>query len=364
MKHYILLLTLFILAISCSKEKEIQEVVLKKARTISIPLEDQKYNISNTVAFDNKDSSEYLVIVYPLDQKIYLYDLKTGKLRKKISTCEQIIPNKIFYLNKDSIFVICHYANDMALINDRGELINTWRFYRDTTFIFLGSPFYVQKDTIIFHGFLLDALSRDNYYSTDPCFYKYTIEKNSSKVNLVQEIPYSPRFQSDTFWYDDGATLAVKDNKLYVGFEIDHNIYCYDGFKMQPILAKSKYFNKFLPFNKKRYYSIPYIDSIYTVMPYYDGFYYDNYNDLFFRKAKHPMPISPDGRTINTSDDKPFSFVIFDGSMKPINEVVMPTNLYNYMTFTSKEGLILGLIPDCSDSLKFDVYSINIKYKE
>lgn len=365
MKHYLLFISLFLFTLSCSKQKEIEKVELIKKRTFSIPYEHSGELYYTTIAFDNTDSSEYLISVNRYDCMIYLHDLKTGKLHKKIKSPEPIVPSSAYYLNKDSIIITHYCTNQIALINDRGELINKWVFYKDTNFILVSAKnLCVCDNNIIMRGSSSLASLLDGFYSKSACIFKYSIEKGNSNVKLEQEIPFSPRFQTDTIWYENGTSFAVRDNKIYVSFAIEHNIFCYDGGKMEAIPAKSKYLNKFLPFERKRAFSIPYIDSMYTVMPYYDGIYYDRNNDLFFRKAVHQIPISYDGKRISDSEDKPFSFVIFDGNMKPINEVLMPTNLYNYKTLISREGLILGRISDNSDSIKFDIYSIKVKYKE
>lgn len=365
MNHYLLLFSLFLLTLSCSKQKEIEKVELIKKRTLSIPYEHSGELFSATIAYDNTDSTEYIISVYPPDCMIYIYDLKTGKLRKKIKSPEPIVPRIAYYLNKDSIFITRHSSNEIALINDRGELINKWEFYKDTNFVsimqFPVNCFSVIDNSIIMQGSASRARMLDNYYSKTACIFKYSIEKGNSNVKLEQEIPYSPRFQTDTIWYDPATSFAIRNGKIYVSFSVEHNIFCYDGDKMEAIPAKSKYLNKFLPFERKLGYSIPYVDSMYVVKPYYDGIYYDRNNDLFFRKAVHQIPISYDGKRISDSEDKPFSFVIFDGNMKPINEVLMPTNLYNYKTLISREGLILGRISDNSDSIKFDIYSIKVK---
>lgn len=312
----LILIISLVFLIACNPEREIQTVEFEKKRTISIPLMESTANkayMLSFYAYDKEQEKEFIIHLYMPEFVIYIYDLTTSQLYKKIKTPAPLVPFNLYYLNRDSIFLSDYNYNRLALIDENGTLKNAW-FTKasDSLDVWLSGisslPMYVSNNKLISLGGVSTGLNISNgYYKSSPAIFEFSLK--GSNYNLVSNssIPYSNTFKTDTVWYEDNTSFAVRKGKIYVSFGVEHQVYCYDeNHNVSIIPAKSKYLGKFLPYDRNRALNISYIDSMFRIMPYYEGIVYDQFRDIFFRKAVHQIPISNDGQSINNIEDNLF----------------------------------------------------------
>lgn len=368
------LIFILLLLIACnskqdSKYKEILSISLVKDKEVEFPIKYSNLDHASYIAKDNQSGIEYWIDVNIQKQLILFYDLKSGQLNKALKIPNEFIPNGVFYINSDSIYISEHWGNRILLTDFNAKINNVWSAYEKdsipiTFFATSYQPFIVTPKCIISEASAGEGNILEGFYNYPP-IYSFDKISNNSNLKVNRAIPYSEKFKTDTVWYISNASFAVKNDNIYVSFANDHNIYYYDDKEVQTISAKSKYLDKFLPFDRERAFKTSYIDSLYRVSPYYEGLIYDKYRDLFYRIAVHQAPISPDGENITEVLDKTFSIICMDKNFRIIDEIVMPNKMYYYSSiYVYSDGILLPYISEDKSKLKLQKYRIIIKYKD
>jgi hypothetical protein len=354
-----------------SATKEIISLAFQKEKTLEFPVDNPEYRQIYSFAEDNRSGQELFISVnqfyYSQSYKIQIYDLKTQKLVKNIDSPENFIPGTACYLNSDSIYVTQYKGDRLLLIDTSGKIKNQWKIQEsDGSEMAFGSTegIKVNSKSIIASSFCFKGDFRDGSYYNYPNLYCYDKFSNSGKLNIQNRIPFSEVFKKGIEWYEMGLSFALKDEQLYVSYAVDHSIYCYDESGMKTIPAKSKYIDKFLPFDIKRINSMPYIDSMYRIIPQYTGLYYDKYRHLFYRAAVRQTPISYDGENITEMKDKLFSIICMDENFKIIDEIEMPRSKYWSSMYICKDGLLFEYCDTPTGKILLDLFKVNIKYKD
>ena len=377
-----ILLFLFLFLIGGSNKRT--NIFFKSADIISIPIDDSVdcQSFSMYYYYDKKNDKE-LLFSRNKNRKpatIDVYDLQKKKLIKKIRLAgfklddfSLINLDTLIALNRkdDTLIFFNRYFKIFRIINLKSYLskrikFKTYHYPAEGYYepcIFLVSPVLIQNNNLFIH-------IRLNAYPTD-----FFNGKLLLKINLITGenkllINYPDKMRKGIDYGKYISSYLIKDNKILISFPVDHYLYLYDfdGNIIKKIYCKSKYLNKFAPYDSTQTFINGYSRKFEFKNGNYSSILYDKYRNLYYRVVRHNMKLK-NGNRVNSYFDGKWSIIVMDSNFNILGEQVFAAKKYFYINILiTKDGLLVSLSnPSNSDYdknfYKYELFKINTKVK-
>lgn len=307
--------------------------------------------------------------------KLVLLDFTNNLIKNKITYDKSGINNvnnahqNYYYHNKDSIFLISNQKK-MYVTNNNAEIVNSFRFDSISDLsnkfgepmVAMGTSNAVYENSKL--SFITYPQSPENMRKSidDPVFVTLNL-KTEKLVKGNLEYKYSVEYDKLQHPYFI-EPLAIKSNKsdLVILFKTDNHFIVIENNKIEKkVKFKSDYFSEYPKMEGKN--EIP----TFPIESYSNQkLLFDQINEKYYLFISHYMDYknSTTGN-INTTDNKPFSILVFDDNFKKILERKFKGEKYNiHMSFISKNGLYLSLnnpennIDFEDDFFKYEIYDL------
>lgn len=317
---------------------------------------------------DSLDNREYLTFLNPDINTIYIYDLMTTELKRKInlSIYGFNMASKIqgyHMLNKDSLLVYSYKDAKLSLLSLKSGVVlsktigNKFGSNIETVHPFVSTRtplLFAENKNVYLSGFSTDeggAGKEDKNRNTVALF-------SLSSGDLNYGVHYPKQYWGVNWGGGGGLRQVFTDlmhDKLLVSFMADHNVYLFSKdltsvdtvyFGSQNIkeifsMNYSTLYFEFIPFYK--------VYDYYLTTPNYSIIKYDKYRGLLYRIAEHPELFKVDGIL-----KKKKSVMVMNNNFKLLGEWQLPNLKYdiNEMLVT-KDALLLRKKGDSDEVLSF-----------
>ncbi len=184
-----------------------------------------------------------------------------------------------------------------------------------------------------------------------------TIKFNKSCGNF-------PAFYQNEYYYGDPPSTCI-DNKgrIVFSFAKDDNLYVYQEDSLIKVVeAKSKFAEKFEPFDINQFMDIGYVMRYYEIQSGYSNIYYDTYRKKYYRIYEHTMAEFDSENKKNLPEDKVWSIIILDENLNKIKEIKIDPKEYPGRGILSISKGLLLMNKTQKDSKKSCYTLIDIEY--
>ncbi|HET6992531.1 MAG TPA: DUF4221 family protein [Bacteroidia bacterium] len=255
-------------------------------------------------------------------------------------------------LGMDSILAIWPSMKSVFLFNAKGEIARQFNAttelndgQKDYSLIAMDmSPIKSDGKTIYITCTRLDVVvrsqdARKKYFSTPP----------DISINLL-----NPEQQENTgIWPEEyKAGVLYRDyypqrcvngkGEIVYGFTASDSVYVLKNNKtISKHYCKSRFMTERHPYPDDSLGHFSFLERYDIIEPRYIGLTYDPYRNYYYRIVFHAITYEkPDGLTVNTYADKPWSLMIMDENFSVLNEIVVDNKRFLPEVFPVKDGLL------------------------
>jgi Domain of unknown function (DUF4221) len=365
------LIFLFILVVSCSKEKaSIDKVVLTKITEKKFKLDTLTSIKTWYMDIYEIDSASFLVYENKNKPSIQFYNLKGGKLSFEINL-NMIGPNGVgvtdgFHIRSlDSIYLI--NTTDMRVyhVNRKAEVMRVFSFLKSNQSFPFGSmstPKIISGSPAIYYKGMLQMCALPGMGPTNIETFK------SGKVNIALDISkgefdlnfgYPDIYKTKKFGNFWGKIFRSKthNDKIVYSFGADLKVQVTDYATTTEYYAGSSYFDD----------PTPYTDALQMRMndvksTMYGGIFYDKYRKLYYRIVTGGVEDAPVGlKGSEAYDIKPLAIIILNLDFEKVGETLLPTKAHDPLgIFVGPEGLYISNSNLYSKNLQENTLSFSI----
>lgn len=341
--------------------------------TISISIDKETADWSSKIDIYSTNDKEYLVYQNDFNDQLQFYDIEIGKKvhSVKLSTTGSNSVKCLsgFYVKSfDSIYTFCEYTYQVFLVNNRGEVIDSYKWLDEIqpSDAILSKVKMYAGNMVISKGddLYLPTVTTADYNNTS-IFSKLYVHQcvNLLKRGNKYNFGYSKIYEKENFNHLSSQTyrcLMPNGNFLF-SFQADGNLYETDlnGYiRVHPAMSKKNGIPLAMPVGHSK--TTPELMDEYVVKsPRYGAIFYDKDNELYYRIV---LGGGEANWTKREAHRKPISILILDKRLNQVGETILDKNkfLYRNILMSSKGLLVSNANPDnpniSEDELLFSIF--------
>ncbi len=339
--------------------------------SISIPIDKETANWTRKIdIYVSEANKEYLVYENGFNQQLQFYDLETGEETQVVPLSTEG-PNSVkclsgFHVKSlDSIYVFCEYAYQVFLVNNRGEVMDSYKWLDAVQ-----PSDAVLSKTMMYTGNMVIAKGDDLYVPTTPvadyeaytklyCHQYINPKKKENKYNFT----YPAMYEEENFNHLSSITyrcLMPNGNFLF-SFQADGNLYETDLKGSVSVHSGASKKNAApIPIPVRHSKATTELEDEFMVKsPSYRCVFYDKSNELYYRVA---LGGGEANWTKWEAHKETVSIIILDKQLNRVGETVLEKNkfLYRNILMSSKGLLVSNANPDnpnvSEDELRFSIF--------
>lgn len=317
------------------------------------------------------DTASYLTFLNTYNKSIYFYNCNNSDLHvKKIEDYNYKIPNEqiqgYYLLPNDSILLYSYYTgylygfyNSNCLFADKMNKVNESSFDNIYPYPYCStvSPLMKYNNKIISCGWVTGETSQETLYNRAVVtIFDYKTKSFDFAVNypyIYHEANWAGGFTYRMPYFD------VNSQSIIISFSASHHLVCYslDNKKETIHYAGSEKIDniKSFPYPQDNPIDENEAWEWYMKTPSYEGIFYDQYRNMYYRIARLPSPKSFEE---DEKNNKPIVIIVLDNNLQYLGETSLPTDIQFRPTnsFVSKEGFNIQVLTNNEDKLTFYQY--------
>lgn len=362
--------------ITVQKQSFNNKQVAVKSEMVKFELDSLTSPMINCIQHYNTGENETLIYLNEESGVLYVNDVKTKKILKKIEVKDNLPHHKknfqgFYYHNKDSIFMI-DYKPKVTLINEAGKVLQEYLLNSDNSskefskYFLKGVWVSTSLQPYFYNNILYLGSVVVGGAKTEKKKIQIQLNTATKKVNggnVIFPDIYSKYSFGDNNYEIYSVCANTKTQTLVYAFPQDENVII-NGLKSNSILmksAQSKYITDFTEYDEKIYKKLssanPTLEYFMTTAS-YEGIYYDKYRDLYYRLAL--LPVEEKGANYDKKDApiKQMSIVVFDKDFNYLGEKLLEKNKHlMFSAFVSAKGLNVQNKTKQDETFDFTTYS-------
>jgi hypothetical protein len=372
--NLIFFITISFFYLDCSESSH--RIELTKINDINLNnLPEDAFFIEYIISNEN----EYLVALNKNIPAFNFFNIESGNIDHSIplnNIAGYSIPwYSTEFIGTDSCLIINSRINQITLLNNKGTILNEWRFADENTYTFGTTPympFKLFKNRIycnsIRNDIRINTIENLREYYSSPTNVILELNSDTLKPNTYfGEFP--PSYKDQTKNYNDFLPCAAYNEKgeTILSFGSDHNLYVYDSYGkfIREISGKSKYIDEFNEMDIEKESDYAFLKKYLAVEPKYLKFIYDPYSKMYYRIAKHKINNyeNKDG-TVKSSLDGNYSIIFFDSELNILDEILFNhSEDYHFMgLIPTKNGLLISnKTANQSEEKYFGLFQLSVK---
>lgn len=347
-------ITLFasLLLISCVRQLDEPEIV--KDIPLDVVRPSAVFVIPNAIESDDN--------VLVLQSRLNLSDINVVSFDSSgiVGTEKLNFPDDLYgfcmcFKNHDTIihFPVNNGINSLLLYDEKGVLYDEIDFHPAvasmdpmTGLKLDGNRLYVGNSSEEYG--ISSAEDRALYYeNVKPVCVVDLINRN---VSVFGEFPafYKKNNYSFNDWFP--VICPLEDNRCLMSFACDDSVYLYkNNVKEKAFLCKSRYIDKFVPFDDSKTFDMGYYRKYSMSKPKYSNLIYNRHTGEYYRVAEHEKEVGVNGNLID-GHVPTWSIIVMDSFFSVKKEYCFHINEYNpEIIVPSKEGVYLRKTPHAED---------------
>jgi hypothetical protein len=307
--------------------------------------------------FRNKDGNTEMAL-YDIERHSELFfDSKGKELERIVLHFPDSLDGKnpmlfLKAVSEDSILAVWPSMKSIFLFNRNGEISNRFEAtiglndgQKDYSFVAMDlSPPVVNGNKIYITCTRLDVIvrtteARQKYFTT-PSDISINMDNFGQQENTGT---WPQEYKSGDSYRDYYPQRCVNDKgEIVYGFSASDSIYVLKDEKISRHFCKSTFMTERHPYPDDSLGHFSFLERYDINEPRYIGLIYDPYRNYYYRIVFHAIPFEkPDGMTVNTFADKPFSVMILDENFSVLNEIVPDNKRFVPVLIPVKDGLLL-----------------------
>lgn len=358
MKNNIVLISIFLLVTSCAKHFDTPKII----KNISL---DENHDV---IAIPNGIHDNYNVLVLQShnnlsDITIVSFDSSGIKCKNKINFSKNLYGYFLYYKNIDSIiyFPLTDETNSLLIYNNRGILCDEINLHPAVAAMNPNTGLKCAENHIYLgnstekYGVAYPNERAQYYRDVKPAC---IVDLKSRNISVFGEFPVY-YYKNNYSFYDWFPVICpMKDNCCVLSFACDDSVYVYkNGIKENAFVCKSKFIDKFVPFDDSQAFNMSYCRNYTLSQPKYSNIIHNIHTNEYYRVAEHAKKIGNNGRIIDGQNPS-WSILVMDSSFKVTKEYYFKLNEYSpNIIIPSREGVYLQKYPNKKeDSLTLTLF--------
>lgn len=168
----------------------------------------------------------------------------------------------------------------------------------------------------------------------------------SRNVSVFGEFPVF--YKKNNFSFNDWFPVIcpLEDNRCLMSFACDDSVYLYkNGIKEKAFLCKSRYIDKFVPFDDSKAFDMDYYRKYSMSKPKYSNLVYNRHTGEYYRVAEHEKEVGVNGKLVE-GHVPTWSIIVMDSTFSVKKEYCFQLDEYNpEIIVPSQEGVYLRKAP-------------------
>lgn len=300
--------------------------------------------VNSAIHFDTVDSSFQLYFLNRNKSQIEVFSFyKDSVLQDTVINIKSFEAYYSYYVKSaDSIFRFNSNSENLELLNAEGNCVKKYSI--DTNYTPMSmNPLGLQgyKNSILIGntskikgaGLKEDRLVY--YHDINPVL-QLSFANNTMSCLPIVNFPES-YCNSGNFYYDIFPSVCSgKNDELCVSFGADNHLYLYkDSVLVLEKTVKSKYIDKFDPFDDDKRFDFKYLQSYMQEEPKYKKIIYDPYQSLYYRIVKHKSQKAQDGKMKIA-----WSVIVLDTDLNILDELLIDPKFTSEIFIPTPFGII------------------------
>lgn len=299
---------------------------------------------------------------------IRVFDLNKDQLKFTIP-CEKAVekteyPDRIggYYIhNRDSIFILSFFSNEISLINTHGDILSKatipilredslpYRLKAYDTYPYFRNGKVFLRQNFSCYNYASDTIETILFYNTPV---EAIVDFSTGKI-IATNIKYPPLYRKGIYYNDINPNRAINHSSgvRYYTFGYSDSVISINGkSNARKVYSYSNYLKDPQPFEGDSASNYNYIQTYRIKNAISLDLHYDQFRSKLYRIIKHRAPLTNErGKT--SEGDEPMSIVVIDNNLQTIGEQYFEGGFYisQIPQLITKDGLAIFLHPDHPD---------------
>lgn len=363
---------------SCSTKESGFNHQLVYSKTVDFQLDNESGAFPSFARIDQFGGKEIFGFFNSGNNRLYLYDAETRKLKAKLSFEAEgpdgIGSSRIIgyqYISSDSIFIFTYNLMKLFHVDTSGKIHRYYPVRGRNDNVDLGFPdISTNKPLRVIDGKAYIAslsVGQEPHADHRKVTSVFIVDLKTGKVNVSMNRPplYNEGFWGPIMKYQVFSCFNLKTRRFVYSFGADHFIYetdhhkffqkhyaPYDRFpkKIEP-LNKDKYSGLTINREEQRQYD--------RLSPSYFAILHDPYRKVYYRFATLPQSLEEFKNNVSQHP----AVVILDENFKKIGQSILPKDkgLQFHTMMVGKDGLYINQVPFEENKMVFAIYALTSK---
>lgn len=329
----IISLICIIVFFSCEKKHQLPQ----KIAQVVFPIQTSFVPVNNSLQSDSGKN----VFVINVANEIQVFEFDTNGIhlsyRFSLKTNLPKRSSLIFIKNTDSIFVFDNDTQILTLTDSLGTSYKEMLLSEAFPIIASSSSKLQCVGKHVFLGNSSDSLEWGiDYMKQIKPIYQVTLlpEQDFS----TQTIGFFPeKYQTHDFHDFYPMVCPISENEIVMSYACDDSIYVLkNGEKTSAFLCRSKYIDRFTPFNVEKKSDMVYLKDYMSLEPRYADLIYNPYKNQFYRIALHRKHYDENHQITSAN----WSLIVMNAAYQITNEYFFDTKkTSNFLIIPAQEGV-------------------------
>lgn len=375
---YLALVFVILFLLSCDYKNSLKnEFTQFEVKQIEFEIDSTISKESNTIQYFSERGDQYLVIFNEPTNEIIWFDFKQKAIVKRTKLKTQG-PNNIgkpfgiHIKSLDSIFVLSSATYSLALINNKGQVLNNYRLFSGEL-NFAGvpknsknsikpimqstNPLITLSDSAVALAGLPDANPLDTEFYDSKVYIKLNL--NSGEIEY--KIPYPKRYQNKLWGLYHSFPYHTFNNntgKAVISFPASEILYQTDFVNLDSISVPSNFVEEPSSWKEAKANGLEMM-RFFVSSPSFYRIVYDPYESLYYRFSQFSSDIDfsdVDMAQLSVFNSKRTYLSVLDKELNLVIEMKLPKKYDPRFIFTAPEGLHIAKKNNNEDKMTFGVF--------